>query len=153
MKGFGITNMLRATQLGLRNSGLARRTTPTQLRWNSSSAKPVSPHVNSTPLPLYCMMYTNHLPQVGFYKTFTRPIAKVMLMAVFTYQVAYWSWIKLEKDEIKAQKSGESALAGLRRVRVWGGANLLGIAEIKELEDELQKLIKLAEEAGIKVKP
>jgi hypothetical protein len=28
-------------------------------------------------------------------------------MATFTYQVAYWGWIKLEKDEIKAQRTGE----------------------------------------------
>ena len=40
---------------------------------------------------------------------------------------------------------------------VWVGrggfANeLTGIAEIKELEEELQKLIKLAEDAGIKAK-
>ena len=28
-------------------------------------------------------------------------------MATFTYQVAYWGWVKLEKDEIKAQRTGE----------------------------------------------
>ncbi|CZR57892.1 uncharacterized protein PAC_07781 [Phialocephala subalpina] len=64
-----------------------------QLRMNSTQAgqKPVSPHV-----------YT-----VGFYKTFTRPVAKVLLMATFTYQLAYWGWVKLEKDEIKREKTGE----------------------------------------------
>lgn len=45
--------------------------------------------------------------QIGFYKTFSRPIAKVLLMAMFTYQLAYWGWTKLEKDEVKAQKTGE----------------------------------------------
>ncbi|KAH8588414.1 hypothetical protein B0O99DRAFT_639454 [Bisporella sp. PMI_857] len=64
-----------------------------QIRWNStqpptSSSKPVSPHV-------------------GFYKTFTRPIAKVLLMATFTYQLAYWGWVYLEKEEIKLDKSAE----------------------------------------------
>ncbi|KAF8847016.1 hypothetical protein BDZ45DRAFT_682145 [Acephala macrosclerotiorum] len=46
-------------------------------------------------------------PHVGFYKTFTRPVAKVLLMATFTYQLAYWGWVKLEKDEIKRQKTAE----------------------------------------------
>ncbi|KAK0110814.1 hypothetical protein ONS96_002407 [Cadophora gregata f. sp. sojae] len=44
-------------------------------------------------------------PHIGFYKTFTRPIAKVLLMATFTYQFVYWGWVYLEKDEIKKQKS------------------------------------------------
>ncbi|KAM3561778.1 hypothetical protein MY1884_002207 [Beauveria asiatica] len=38
-------------------------------------------------------------PTTSFYKTFSRPIAKVMILAVFTYQVAYWTWSKLEADE------------------------------------------------------
>ncbi|KAF3770700.1 hypothetical protein M406DRAFT_247643, partial [Cryphonectria parasitica EP155] len=41
-----------------------------------------------------------------FYKTFTRPVAKVLLMAVFTYQLAYWGWVKLEQDEIRADREG-----------------------------------------------
>ncbi|KAH7409058.1 hypothetical protein BKA64DRAFT_704849 [Cadophora sp. MPI-SDFR-AT-0126] len=46
-------------------------------------------------------------PHVGFYKTFARPVAKVLLMATFTYQLVYWGWVYLEKDEIKKQKSAE----------------------------------------------
>ncbi|KAL7931217.1 hypothetical protein V8C35DRAFT_310699 [Trichoderma chlorosporum] len=38
-----------------------------------------------------------------FYKTFTRPIGKVLVLAVFTYQVAYWTWTKLEADEHRAE--------------------------------------------------
>ncbi|KAM4056016.1 hypothetical protein HRG_002941 [Hirsutella rhossiliensis] len=38
-----------------------------------------------------------------FYKTFTRPVAKVTLLAVFTYQVVYWVWVKLEADEIRVE--------------------------------------------------
>ncbi|KAI2608378.1 uncharacterized protein GGS25DRAFT_273348 [Hypoxylon fragiforme] len=38
-----------------------------------------------------------------FYKTFGRPIAKVLLVAVFTYQVAYYLWVKLEYNEIKSE--------------------------------------------------
>lgn len=29
-----------------------------------------------------------------------------MLLAVFTYQLVYWAWVKLETDEIKAEKTG-----------------------------------------------
>lgn len=46
-------------------------------------------------------------PQVAFYKTFGRPMLKVFLMAVFTYQLAYWAWAKLEADEITAERQGE----------------------------------------------
>ncbi|KAL6881543.1 hypothetical protein J3F83DRAFT_722663 [Trichoderma novae-zelandiae] len=42
-----------------------------------------------------------------FYKTFTRPIGKVLVLAVFTYQVAYWTWLKLEADEHRAETDGE----------------------------------------------
>ncbi len=27
-------------------------------------------------------------------------------MATLTYQIAYWAWVKLEKDEIKSQRQG-----------------------------------------------
>ncbi|KAI1169824.1 hypothetical protein F4777DRAFT_592427 [Nemania sp. FL0916] len=39
----------------------------------------------------------------AFYKTFGRPIAKVFLMAIFVYQVAYFVWVKLEQDEMRAE--------------------------------------------------
>ncbi|UKZ57904.1 hypothetical protein TrVGV298_011765 [Trichoderma virens] len=42
-------------------------------------------------------------PAAQFYKTFTRPIGKVLVLAVFTYQVAYWTWTKLEADEHRAE--------------------------------------------------
>ncbi|KAI0873619.1 hypothetical protein GGS24DRAFT_501640 [Hypoxylon argillaceum] len=38
-----------------------------------------------------------------FYKTFGRPIAKAFLIAVFTYQLAYYFWVKLEQDEMRAE--------------------------------------------------
>ncbi|KAE9366207.1 hypothetical protein N431DRAFT_472760 [Stipitochalara longipes BDJ] len=77
----------RAVISAKRNNGLG-------LRFNSTEAqgqKPVSPHI-------------------GFYKTFTRPVAKVLLMATFTYQLAYWGWVKLEKDEIKRSRTVEIEL-------------------------------------------
>jgi hypothetical protein len=47
--------------------------------------------------------------QRDFYKTFTRPVAKVLLTAVFTYQLVYWAWVKLETDEIRAETDGTRA--------------------------------------------
>jgi hypothetical protein len=46
--------------------------------------------------------------QIGFYKTFARPVAKVLLMATFAYQLSYWAWVKLEKDEIRSERQGYS---------------------------------------------
>jgi hypothetical protein len=45
--------------------------------------------------------------QGNFYKTFTRPVAKCALIAVFVYQLAYFGWAKLETDEIKQDREGE----------------------------------------------
>ncbi|KAL0467246.1 hypothetical protein QR685DRAFT_533808 [Neurospora intermedia] len=42
-----------------------------------------------------------------FYKTFTRPVAKCLLTALFVYQVVYWGWSKLEVDEIKEERQAE----------------------------------------------
>ncbi|CAG7558609.1 unnamed protein product [Fusarium equiseti] len=47
---------------------------------------------------------TQPSPTSQFYRTFTRPIAKTLLIAVFVYQLAYWSWVKLETDEIRAER-------------------------------------------------
>ncbi|OTB05830.1 hypothetical protein M426DRAFT_319511 [Hypoxylon sp. CI-4A] len=38
-----------------------------------------------------------------FFKTFGRPIAKVFLVAIFTYQLAYYLWVRLEQDETKSE--------------------------------------------------
>jgi hypothetical protein len=39
------------------------------------------------------------------YKVFASPFAKVFLGAVFTYQVIYWTWVKLEMEEVKVKKN------------------------------------------------
>lgn len=44
--------------------------------------------------------------QVEFYKTFTRPVAKCLLLAMFTYQLAYYAWVKLETEEIREERQG-----------------------------------------------
>ncbi|KAL2004995.1 hypothetical protein VTN00DRAFT_2845 [Thermoascus crustaceus] len=43
------------------------------------------------------------------FKAFGRPFAKVFLGAIFTYQVIYWTWLKLEMDEAKLEKNKEIA--------------------------------------------
>ncbi|KAI0840235.1 hypothetical protein F5Y06DRAFT_294905 [Hypoxylon sp. FL0890] len=45
-----------------------------------------------------------------FFKTFGRPIAKVFLLAIFTYQLAYYFWVRLEQDEIKSEMRGTHTL-------------------------------------------
>ncbi len=44
------------------------------------------------------------MTQSNFYKTFTRPVAKCLLLALFTYQLVYLGWVKLEAEEVKAGK-------------------------------------------------
>ncbi|KAL4944359.1 hypothetical protein BDV06DRAFT_187681 [Aspergillus oleicola] len=39
------------------------------------------------------------------YRTFFGPYAKVFLGAVFVYQVIYWSWMKLEMEDVKVGKN------------------------------------------------
>ncbi|KAM7202772.1 hypothetical protein V8F20_004286 [Naviculisporaceae sp. PSN 640] len=43
----------------------------------------------------------------NFYKTFTRPVFKTALLAIFTYQLIYYAWVRLETDEIKVEKQAE----------------------------------------------
>ena len=42
------------------------------------------------------------------YRAFAGPFAKIFLGGVFVYQVLYWTWLKLEMDEIKVAKNGET---------------------------------------------
>lgn len=50
---------------------------------------------------------TRFVVKTTFYKTFGRPIAKVFLMAILTYQLTYLAWMKLEQDDIKDRTQGE----------------------------------------------
>ncbi|TVY47723.1 Inner membrane assembly complex subunit [Lachnellula occidentalis] len=72
------------------------------LRFRPAKLLQMQRRVNSTQVP-----EKEVSPHIGFYKTFSRPIAKVLLMATFTYQSVYWGWVYLEKGEMKAQKTGE----------------------------------------------
>jgi hypothetical protein len=42
-----------------------------------------------------------------FYKTFGRPVFKVFLMAMFTYQMLYLAWVRLEHGEEREQRQAE----------------------------------------------
>ncbi|KAF2003468.1 hypothetical protein P154DRAFT_520080 [Amniculicola lignicola CBS 123094] len=43
-----------------------------------------------------------------FYKSFGSPILKCFLGALFTYQVTYWTWMKLESVEVQKDYQGRS---------------------------------------------
>ncbi|CEO58577.1 hypothetical protein PEBR_29659 [Penicillium brasilianum] len=43
------------------------------------------------------------------YKTFAGAFGKVFLGAVLTYQIIYWTWLKLETDESMLEKNEEMA--------------------------------------------
>ncbi|PUU78050.1 hypothetical protein B9Z19DRAFT_1084901 [Tuber borchii] len=60
-------------------------------------------------------------PHVMFYKDFGRPIAKVFLMAFFTYQVTYWAWVKMEKEDAKVEKEKEVSALEEEVVRLRAG--------------------------------
>ena len=61
-----------------------------------------------------------------FYRTFGRPLAKNFLIAVATYQLLYFSWLKLES--LEAKRDGE--------------------AEVKSVEGELRELVGKKEKEG-----
>lgn len=81
-----------------------------------------------------CQSYAN-FGKIAFYQTFGRPIAKVFLMSTFIYQLTYWAWAKLEKDEIHAEKQG-SLFSG--PVWVYMQIDSDATAEIAALETKLQ---------------
>ncbi|EFX01091.1 hypothetical protein CMQ_6033 [Grosmannia clavigera kw1407] len=84
-----------ATSICLRSIPAAARL-PLARRWNSSL--PPQP-----PQPPKKQSSAN----TAFWKEFGRPIAKVLLMAVFTYQLAYYGWARLEQDEIRSARQAE----------------------------------------------
>ncbi|KAI0397257.1 hypothetical protein F5Y17DRAFT_415894 [Xylariaceae sp. FL0594] len=77
----------------------ARSQPQPQTRFSSSSSSPSS---TKTQPP----RDQGSLNRETFFKTFGRPIAKVFLMAIFTYQLAYFVWVKLEQGEKRAEIQG-----------------------------------------------
>ncbi|KAG8623783.1 hypothetical protein KVT40_008759 [Elsinoe batatas] len=50
---------------------------------------------------------TKDNPHRNFWRSFGRPIAKVFLGAMVTYQLVYFTWLKLEAVEEKFDKDAE----------------------------------------------
>ncbi|KAM0721685.1 hypothetical protein Q7P37_002610 [Cladosporium fusiforme] len=46
-------------------------------------------------------------PHRDFYKYRSRPVFKAVLIAIFTYEILYWGWLKLESMETKHETEGE----------------------------------------------
>jgi hypothetical protein len=44
--------------------------------------------------------------QRDFYKYRSRPVFKAVLIAIFTYEIIYWGWLKLESMETKHDTEG-----------------------------------------------
>jgi hypothetical protein len=85
-------------------SALPRRTQPTYSLRNPS----IRPSFQQ-----WSRTYATRQPtRAGtFYRSFGSPIFKCFLMALFTYQVVYWGWMKLESIEEKVGKDGESRIS------------------------------------------
>ncbi|CCE30030.1 uncharacterized protein CPUR_03878 [Claviceps purpurea 20.1] len=69
-------------------------------------------------------------PTANFYKTFTRPVAKVLAVAVFTYQCLYVGWMKL--DAVEHQEKTDAEIAELE-------AQVAALEKAREMEGEKKK--------------
>ncbi|KAJ5082026.1 hypothetical protein N7532_011069 [Penicillium argentinense] len=69
--------------------------------------------LSSTPFLRNAEKPSGYKETMGKYKTFMGPFGKVFLGAVLTYQIIYWSWLKLEMDESKLEKNEE--MTGLEK--------------------------------------
>lgn len=70
------------------------------------------PHLKKASVELHQKYYCkagniNGTEQMAAYRPFGAPFLKVFLGAVFTYQVIYYAWMKLETSEKKLLKNGE----------------------------------------------
>lgn len=82
-------------------TALPRNNIHTQLRRQSGYQAPSPPGAQQSN------------PHRDFYKQFSRPVAKNFLIAVLTYQVLYYAWLKMESIEVKEEKGSEmKALEG-----------------------------------------
>ncbi|KAL1588538.1 hypothetical protein WHR41_02892 [Cladosporium halotolerans] len=86
--------MFRTTRL----VGTATRRMPVFQRRLQSTQQPPEPPKSEEP---------KSNPHRDFYKYRSRPVFKSVLVAIFTYQVLYWGWLKLESMETKHNKEGE----------------------------------------------
>ncbi|KAJ5744066.1 hypothetical protein N7533_008936 [Penicillium manginii] len=92
----------------------AQRLAPTsRLGLGLATRVPTKRFLSSTPFLRNAEKPSAYRESMSKYKTFMGPFGKVFLGAVLTYQIIYWSWLKLEMDESKLEKNEE--MAGLEK--------------------------------------
>ncbi|OAL06747.1 hypothetical protein IQ06DRAFT_237078 [Phaeosphaeriaceae sp. SRC1lsM3a] len=107
-------NHIRATRPLWRLSTTSRRAGQVSRRQRYATEpqtppQPTPPHTPSSP-PNPNTPPTKPPSRVGaYYKSFSYPVLKTFLIALFTYQLAYYAWLKLEVIEEKHDKSTEVA--------------------------------------------
>ncbi|KAF2854765.1 hypothetical protein T440DRAFT_551825 [Plenodomus tracheiphilus IPT5] len=135
----------------LRTTHPLRRALPTPCRTTKLSNRtyatnPSSPHPQTSPQTPNPRPTSPPSRTSTYYTTFASPILKSFLGALFTYQLAYYAWLKLEALEEahdkKAQISGlqaelREAVEGQRRKA--GGEGGEGAVEdkVKEVGDKV----------------
>ncbi|QDS67615.1 hypothetical protein FKW77_004175 [Venturia effusa] len=72
----------------------------TKPQYQAPNPTPATPSPDSPPIN----------PHRAFYKAWGIPLVKVFLGAMFTYQVLYYGWLKLESIEQKKEKDAEMKL-------------------------------------------
>ncbi|KAL3465383.1 hypothetical protein BJX64DRAFT_253078 [Aspergillus heterothallicus] len=90
-----------SVRVGLRGPSSIRALTTTRTRLNTG----VPPH----PPPQQSNEPSSYKQGMSRYRLFASPFAKVFLGAVFTYQVIYWTWVKLEMEEMKEERNKDVA--------------------------------------------
>ncbi|KAH7072868.1 hypothetical protein BKA63DRAFT_567453 [Paraphoma chrysanthemicola] len=84
----------------------------------------------------------------AYYKSFSYPTLKAFLIALFTYQIAYYAWMKLESIEEKHDKSTEiSDLQEQLRIVVANQRAKAGDV-VDEVKDKIEEYTEEAKEAG-----
>ncbi|KAF2876103.1 hypothetical protein BDV95DRAFT_590287 [Massariosphaeria phaeospora] len=102
-----VTRMMMHRSLA-RRTVLLRRTGQMGRRPYANAAPPPPPNPSSSnPSPRPSGEVKEGSRVGSFYKSFGSPVLKSFLGALFTYQVIYWAWLKLETLEAKAEKEAE----------------------------------------------
>jgi hypothetical protein len=93
------------------------------------------------------MPYMADESQRDFYKYRSRPVFKAVLIAIFTYEIIYWGWLKLESLETKHDTEGTQE-HDRAEDKKHGQLLTTSEGEIRSLENELRHLTKDKSEAS-----
>ncbi|KIX00271.1 uncharacterized protein Z518_10410 [Rhinocladiella mackenziei CBS 650.93] len=82
---------------------------PTQPLTYTVPFRSTSRSLNTTPPLRQPKSASNTSPEqpVNFYKVYGRALFKSLTLAFLSYQIAYWTWLTLETEDIKDQKNRE----------------------------------------------